>query len=128
MLGIRAGRVVYLYPTLGKGTKVSTSPTDPETRKASSSTPPHDEIGRWHGTEELTYIDNGGGWNAYEACYELDHKGKVRYYAGGAGIYEKPEQVMKAVCTKTIWIFRRPKSHQPIHECTRPGPYPAEVW
>jgi hypothetical protein len=128
MLGIRAGQVVYLYPKLGKGTKVSTSPEEPETRTASSSTPPHDEVDRWHHTEELTYIDNAGGWNAYEACYELNHKGKVRYYAGGAEIYETPEQVMADVCTKTIWIFRRPKSHRPIHECTRPGPYPAEVW
>lgn len=133
MLGIKAGKVVYLYPKLLKGTKLSLSPEDPEVRSAKSSDPPHEDLQHWHGKEELIMVDNHDGWNAYEACYKLTHPDpagnmKTQYYAGGAKVYDTPEQVMKDVCKESRWIYRVEKSRDPVRECTKPGPSPAEKW
>lgn len=133
MLGLRTGKVVYLYPKLSKGTKESTNPEDPEVRSAKSSAPPHADLDRWHGQEELIMMDDNDGWNAYEACYKFTHPDtagnmKTKYYAGGAGVYDTPGQVMKDVCKESRWIFRVKGSRDPVRECTKPGPSPAERW
>ena len=137
ILGLRTGQVVYLYPKLAKGTKESSDPRDMEARAVKTSVPPHDENHLWHGglvpNEDLMLVDNNGGWNRYEACYKFTHPDKAgkmltRYYAGGASIYNTKEEVMKAVCKQTLWIFHRPKEHDPVKGCETPGPYPAEQW
>jgi hypothetical protein len=137
ILGLKTGGVLYLYPKLSKGTKESPNPQDMDTRAVRTSVPPHGEYQRWHGspvpTEDLMLVDNNGGWNRYEACYKFTHPDKAgkmltRYYAGGAGIYDTKEEVMKAVCKETQWIFHVPKSYDPVRLCVNPGPSPAEKW
>ncbi len=137
ILGLKTGEVLYLYPKLSKGTKESPNPQDMEAREVKTSVPAHDELHRWHGSdvpkEDLMLVDNNGGWNRYEACYKFTHPDKAgkmltRYYAGGAAIYNTKEEVMKAVCKQTQWIFHVPKSHDPVRVCENPGPFPAESW
>jgi hypothetical protein len=133
MLGLKTGEVVYLYPKLSKGTKESSNPEDRDLRSAKVSVPAHSESQLWHGQEELMLVDNHFGWNAYEACFKFTHpdsagKEKTRYYAGGAGVYDTAQEVMKDVCRETHWIFRVKKSSRPVRICENPGPSPAEKW
>jgi hypothetical protein len=36
------------------------------------------------------------GLNNFEACLRFTHNGKRRYYGGGAGVYNSPDEVIKA--------------------------------
>jgi hypothetical protein len=133
MLGLRTGEVVYLYPKLFKGTKESSNPQDMDTRAVKTSVPPHGEYQSHGNTEFLMFVDTHGGWNRYEACYKFTHPDKAgkmltRYYAGGAGVYDTKEAVMKDVCKETQWIWEVPRSKDPVRICKNPGPYPAEKW
>lgn len=135
MLGLRTGKVVFLYPTPGKGTKESTSGSDNERRAVSSSTPAHTGSSKSHKdhnpNEEIVLVDFNGGWNNFEACYKFTHPdssgtSKTRYYAGGADIYDTAPEVMSSVCQVTHWTFEGSGGGWSI--CTSPGPSPVDLW
>jgi hypothetical protein len=132
MLGLKTGQVVYIYPKPGKTVKESTSGTDNETRPVA--TPPHPAKTTHkviNPNEEVLMRDYSGGPNNYEACYKFTHPDtsgalKTRYYAGGADIYDTAEDVMKAVCKETHWVFETAPGDWSI--CTNPGPSPIDKW
>ena len=134
MLGLRSGKVVYLYPKPGKTTKESTSGSDVERRGVASSTPAH-ASGSTHGAhnpnEEVLLVDHSGGWNNFEACFKFTHQNRpskpnTRYYAGGASDYDTAQDVMKAVCKVTHWTFAGGGGGWSI--CATPGPSPIDTW
>jgi hypothetical protein len=131
LLGLRAGIVVYLFPRIGKATTESTNPSDVQRRSVAATHPastPHKAL---NPNEEILLVDFSGGWNNFEACFKFTHPdssgtAKTRYYAGGAGIYDTKEAVMKAVCQRTEWTWEGSPGGWSI--CTSPGPSPAEKW
>lgn len=46
------------------------------------------------------------GLNRYEACLKLSHRGRTRYYAGGAGVFESKERILE-VFWGLIWVTFR---------------------
>lgn len=134
MLGLRTGEVVYLYPQPGKKTKESTSGSENERRSISGSTPAHASAtthNKLNPNEEILLVDMSKGWNNFEACYKFTHPDttgsmKTRYYAGGASIYDTPQEVMESVCSETHWTFESSLGGWSI--CTTPGPSPVDVW
>ena len=137
MLGLRAGQVVRIFPTLGKSFRESSSFADqPETRTISTSLPAHVRTG--HSTlqaeEELRFIDKHGDTNGFEACYKFTHPDSsgttvTRYYGGGARVYDKVDDVMKDVCDRTVWVYlAHTIPDEDWQHCKSPGPYPAEQW
>jgi hypothetical protein len=43
------------------------------------------------------------GMNNFEACLRFSHGGVTKYYGGGAGIYDSPQEVIKAFYA-LVWI------------------------
>jgi hypothetical protein len=96
-----------------------------------------EQHGQKHDSEELLMIDGGGGWNQFEATFKFTHPDKTgkmtsRYYAGGAGVYDTPEAVMKDVCKETHWTYvagRLQSTGQATERiCKDPGPSPVDKW
>jgi hypothetical protein len=136
MLGLRTGELMCVYPLPGKAAKESTSSTDRASRLIMGTE--HEEgHGKHSHNEELLMIDGSGGWNQFEACFKFTHpdnsgKMKSRYYAGGAGVYDTPQEVMKSVCKETHWTYvagHLQSTGQATETiCKDPGPSPVDVW
>lgn|ERR1039457_2856821 len=131
MLGLRTGVIVYLFPQIGKTTKESTNSSDSQRRPVSSSHAASTTHNSFNPNEKIALLDFSQGWNNYEACFKFTHPdstgtSKTRYYAGGADIYDSKEEVMKAVCQRTEWVWQ--SSQNGWSNCKDPGPSPAEVW
>jgi hypothetical protein len=93
--------------------------------------------GKHSHNEELLMVDGSGGWNQFEATFKFTHPDKtgatkIRYYAGGAGVYDTPQDVMKAVCKETHWTYVaghvRSTGQATEQICKTPGPSPVDVW
>jgi hypothetical protein len=135
MLGLKTGELLFLYPLPGKGTKESTSSMDRASRLVTGSAHEglHDKL---EDNESMLLVDGSGGWNQFEACFKFTHpdkagKSKSRYYAGGAGVHDTKEAVMKSVCQKTHWTYvsGHTGSGQAAETiCSNPGPSPVDVW
>ncbi len=91
MLGWPSGSVVYLYPTLGHGSKESKSGFDNEVRAIDGA--------------KMFFIDYSGGPNNFEGAFKYTVKGITKYYAGGAGIYSTPKECMVDICDETRWAL-----------------------
>jgi hypothetical protein len=135
MLGLRTGELVFLYPLPGKATRESTSSWDRHSRMVLG-TEHTERHGKHSDTEQLLMIDGSGGWNQYEACFKFTHPEsgtmKTRFYAGGAGVHDTAQQVMKSVCQKTEWTYATTPPNDAGQSgeriCKDPGPSPVEVW
>ena len=138
MLGLKTGKVVFLFPTPGKGTDESEESTKWTRRDVVSTHPPAKHI---HGTdrpvEKLVFLDGHMVWNNYEACFKFEHpdrtgRMKTRYYAGGAKAYDTAVQVMANVCSLTQWTYyfdmRDVNMGAGENICNDPGPYPVDRW
>jgi hypothetical protein len=53
---------------------------------------------KWHATLQ----DGGGVFNRYEACLKVVHGGTTKYYAGGAGVHDDADSVLR-VFRAMVW-------------------------
>lgn len=65
----------------------------------------HPVEGRIYDVEELN--SDYMGLNNFEACLRFEHGGVTRYYGGGAGVYDSPDQVILAFYA-LAWISFAP--------------------
>lgn len=91
MLGLPAGSIVYLYPTLGYGAKETSSPGNNEIRGSDGAS--------------MYFQDYSSppGYNNFEGAFRYDVEGMTKYYAGGALIYDTILECMTNICDKTFW-------------------------
>lgn len=143
LLGLPAAQsqVLYVYPDKGKTARTDQSPTKPSSRVIKDALGflfGHTEAHGHHRViplEPMTYLDYGGGYNNFEACFTYKLvDGRMLFFAPGTNaddVYNNAQEVMNAVCKKTYWtyFYTEPQDTTILQAfCENPGLFPAEIW